>query len=51
MKKRNFTTGLIALLILAAGCIGPKGFNPPVMGFLVILTLRYSLLVEAVVTA
>jgi len=28
MEKRNFTTCLIALLILTAGCIGPKGFNP-----------------------
>ena len=28
MKKRDFTTVLIALLILTAGCIGPKGFNP-----------------------
>jgi len=28
MGKRNFTTSLIALLILTAGCIGPKGFNP-----------------------
>lgn len=28
MKKRNFAAVIIMLVILTAGCFGPKGFNP-----------------------